>query len=114
MVKRNLVNLTNIDIAKLFFAYCIIGLHSGVFLESKYGYYIHSIVFRLGVPFFFICSGYFLAGKTTAENKTEVMLQYIKKLLVPYFLWNALYIPYSLHYAHALNGYNLMNGIFIL
>ena len=49
----------------------------------------HYGVFAIAVPFFFICSGYFLAAHMEANGwwKRECFKR-IKTLLVPYIIWN--------------------------
>lgn len=89
----------------------MIGLHSGALYAKPYGYYLHALIFRLGVPFFFLCAGYFLGRKTTAENRKQVFGAYIKKLLLTYFLWNVFYVPYSLYLGNNLTVVSLLNGI---
>lgn len=48
---------------------------------------------RIGVPFFFLASGYFLAGHIGESGwwKREV-LKRIRTLLVPFIIWNALFL----------------------
>lgn len=104
-------NFVAVDIAKLLFAFGVVGLHTGVLLEKSYGFYLHALFFRLGVPYFFVCAGFFLGRKTTQENKSNVLLNYIKKLLPMYLLWNLFYVPYSLYYSGALTWSNLIRGI---
>lgn len=76
---------------KLFFAFCVLGIHSGAFENSA----LRSYVFSLAVPFFFICSGYFLGVKINHINNLKeyqsVLNQYFKRLVVPYFIWGGGY-----------------------
>ncbi len=50
---------------------------------------------RIAVPFFFIASGYFLAGNTATSPwyKREITKR-IKSLFIPYLLWNTLHLVY--------------------
>lgn len=52
----------------------------------------HYGAFRLAVPFFFVCSGYFLAGHMEESGwwKRECVKR-IKSLLVPYVFWSICY-----------------------
>lgn len=105
--------LAGIDIAKLLFAFCIIGLHTGVFLNFSSGYYIHTMVFRLGVPFFFFCSGYFISKKMLSNsNRRNVFFSTIKKLLVVYLLWNLIYVPMGLYRSHSLTPIALLSELY--
>ena len=89
---QNKENFALIDIFKLFFALCIVGLHTGFLYNYAFGYYVHTIIFRLGVPFFFIASGYFLAKKDVGTNQKNICLDFIKKLLPMYLLLGTTYI----------------------
>lgn len=102
-------NYAVIDILKLLFAFGIVALHSGFLLNYHYGYYFHTVIFRLGVPFFFMASGYFLSSKIkSSKTKKQVCFLYIKKLIVPYILLSIFYI--------ILNGirFDAINGSYIL
>lgn len=83
-------NNSTINFLKLFFALGIVALHTGFLLDIQNGFYIHAIIFRLGVPFFFLTSGYYLAAKNQ-NNDAATFLKYIKRLIY-------LYIPLSILY----------------
>ena len=78
-------NYQLIDLAKLFFAICVVAIHSQFLLEYKFGYYVNTNIYRLAVPFFFICNGYFLAKSDdlSRENNRDrlIILLYITYLL---------------------------------
>ena len=52
---------------------------------------------QIAVPFFFVASGYFLAGHIGEDGwwKREI-LKRIRTLLVPFILWNAIFILYGM------------------
>ncbi len=102
-----------VDYAKLIFALGIVGIHSGLFWDFQYGYYLKTVLLRLGVPFFFLCSGYFLARKTTEENKREICEKYIKKLAVPYFLLNIFYVPAAMIRGNYFDKQNIWSSSFL-
>lgn len=83
-------NNPTVDFLKLFFALGIVALHTGFLLNIQNGFYVHAIIFRLGVPFFFLASGYYLAVKNK-NNDRVTFLKYIKRLIY-------LYIPLSILY----------------
>jgi len=65
-----------------------------------FGAFIPRGISDIGVPFFFLASGYFLAGHI-GENgwwKREVCKR-VRTLLVPFILWNALFILYNVFLA---------------
>lgn len=84
-----------IDFLKLFFAFCIVGIHTDIVKvidNTDIQWYVMQLVFRLGVPFFFIVSGYFLGGKlwncNDRESQRQCVLRYSRRLIPAYVLWS--------------------------
>lgn len=80
---------TYIDLLKFFFACCVMLIHTGISRKITYGFYLQQMVFRLAVPFFFVCSGYFFAIRKYSK---EDLVKKIKKLSIPYFSLGIFYI----------------------
>ncbi|MFR3521589.1 MAG: acyltransferase family protein, partial [Clostridia bacterium] len=85
-----------VNLAKFISAVFVIGIHTSPLqgLHPKLNYFTRCIVFRLAVPFFFICSGYFLAEKLFDEDKKKVkdyVKKYILNILNIYILWSIIY-----------------------
>lgn len=61
---------TSIDCLKFIFSLCIIGVHIHLFEDINIFAYraLTQSLFRIGVPFYFIVSGYYFVGKL--EDKT--------------------------------------------
>lgn len=80
---------SSIDIAKFVFCLCIIAIHTHLF--GNY-YWIEQYILRLGVPFFFITSGYFLGKKLEVyQNKSDiksVIRKYCLRLLLPLIIFS--------------------------
>lgn len=91
---------TAIDIFKFIFAICVVGIHAGIMqdADSSVQWIIFNMLFRLAVPFFFVCSGFFLGLKlyqnniTIEEGKTFI-IKYIKRLSVPFLFWLIISLP---------------------
>ena len=81
-----------VDYMKLFCALLIVGLHTSVFagVSEQAAFVFDEIVSRIGVPFFFLASGFFVAGKVEDGAK---LMQYIKRLLLLYLVYSAIYLP---------------------
>lgn len=78
------------DLLKFIFALFILTLHSGILilLNPDWAYYIEKIFFRLGVPFFFITSGYFLGRKIkSATTPSQAVIKYCQGFLKPYLIF---------------------------
>lgn len=85
--KSALQPYTGLDVFKLFFAVCVVAIHTYAIegLPASAYFWITQGVFRLAIPFFFVTSG-FLLGKKLREQKKEpaaVIHRYIKGLLPP-------------------------------
>lgn len=72
-----------IDILKIFFAICVVALHTSVFKGSTHIEYLISMgVFRLAVPFFFVASGFLLGIKLFKASSKEEGVKIIKKQVI--------------------------------
>ncbi len=106
-------NNAAVDYLKLFLALGIVALHTGFLLNFQSGFYIHAIVFRLGVPFFFLTSGYYLAAKTKKEdNKT--IIDYIKRLIYLYLILSTCYLIINVFRYDSFNPSTLLDGIWFI
>lgn len=82
---------STIDIVKILMAVLIVGIHTeplgfNIWLDRGFG-----IITRLCVPFFFVVSSYFF------WIKPKKITSYIKRILVLYFIWSFIYLPFDIH-----------------
>lgn len=97
------------DIFKFIFAIFVIAIHTNL-LKGDYSniaWYVSHGLFRIAVPSFFVISGFFygkkIYQKTDAERK-EITKSYIKKLLIPFFFWLILNLPFKfIEYYHDMS-----------
>lgn len=87
-----------IDILKFICAIFVVGIHSEIVKDpnNDFQWYVLHIIFRIAVPFFFLCSG-FLFGKKYKENKEklkEICKKQIKRLFIPFIFWMLISLPY--------------------
>ena len=88
-----------VDLIKFISSILIIGIHTSLFsdINNTLSFAVVHIVCRLAVPFFAVCSGYFLS-KSLVKN--EYGVKPIKKqewkLIKLYVLWTVLYLLYSI------------------
>ena len=95
----------SIDLAKLIASWMIVAIHTGLFSdinETLYFAVIH-VLCRIAVPFFAICSGYFLGKKCifernpeSAEANGKVFWKQWKKLVLIYAFWTVVYLFVSI------------------
>lgn len=97
-------NLASIDYAKLFFAFCIIFIHTDVLggNNNYIGYITCQGLLRIAVPFFFIASGYLYYSSTKNKKTAKWLSQNIKT----YALWTLLYLPIILGLLGYIKGAN--------
>lgn len=92
-----------IDILKLFFSICVVGIHTLIMQNenSNLEWGILHGVFRLAVPFFFVCSGFFLGIKlyksTTIGDGLKEIKKYIKRLAIPFVCWMIIELPIQIY-----------------
>lgn len=91
MKQRN----TTIDGLKLIFSICIIGIHLDLFRDFSFFLYrpLTEGLFRIGVPFYFITSGYFFADKLNERKRSNA---YLFRLLKIYLIFEVLDIALNL------------------
>lgn len=84
----------SIDIAKLFFALCIVILHGRglAFFPYSIYFFTEKIILRLAVPFFFVCSGYFLSNTLKRKNGLKI---YCTRLIKPLLVFEAINIVFE-------------------
>lgn len=87
-----------IDVMKMFMAFLVIGIHVGAITNTTYPTTI-SYLLSTAVPFFFICSGFFLQNKILKTNESnKTIKRYIIKILKLYIIWHLIYLPIDLRY----------------
>lgn len=88
-----------LDIGKFICAVLIIASH----YASEWGNFSKSIdmifsLYIVSVPFFFAVSGFLLFSKLEKSDNTEqknIMLLYIKKILIMYLVWSIIYVTFN-------------------
>lgn len=79
------------------FAILVIMLHcSRLFQNDAYHFIQKSLFSRMAVPFFLICSSFFVRAKTSQDPQYQKT--YIKNYTKNYLLWSIIYIPYGFLY----------------
>lgn len=86
-----------IDILKIFFAICVVAVHTRLFSNSDNNlhWYLNNTLFYLSVPYFFVTLGFFL-GKKINEKPREinnVIVKTIKRLMIPLSFYLIVSIP---------------------
>lgn len=89
-------NYESIDLCKFIFSILIVLLHIN-FGNNLIIDIIKEYISRLGVPYFFTASGFFLSKKlNTNEIAIDVLKKYLKRILLIFGFWSLLYAPYHI------------------
>lgn len=85
-----------IDYFKIMCALLIVSIHYPIFasIDVGFSHYFNHVICRLAVPFFFISSGFFAAGKIDGKG----ICKYLKHVMLLYLVYNVLYIPQSFYH----------------
>ena len=80
-----------VDILKFFFCVCIIALHTSL-VPAPVGFWVVKIVFRLGVPFFFTASGFFLSKSCRSRGAEAGIKRYCLRLFQLLWVFSIIWI----------------------
>lgn len=102
-----------IDILKYIFCIGIVALHTELLkCFGQYEYWIEKGFVRLGVPFFFMVSGFMLERKISGTSDKSVFISWSKRLLKPLIVFEIINtVLFSIYYA--LIGQDIIH-IFLL
>ncbi len=97
-----------IDLLRLIFSFAIIAVHVHLFEDISTPLYriLTQSLFRIGVPFYFVVSGYYFAGRLNDDQKVS---SYIRRLLKTYLIFEAADILLNL-----LAGFSYPPGVLVL
>ncbi len=111
--KRN----NSIDIFRYVAALLIVAHHTDLFADvNPYLSYLFSqVITRIGVPFFFAVSGYFYTKKleNCGGSEWSCCFKYVKRLLVTYAFWSAVYFLIDMVFHKTPNGGNYLASFFV-
>ena len=80
-----------VDILKFFFCVCIIAMHTSL-LAPPVGFWVEKIIFRLGVPFFFAASGFFLSKSCRNRGAEASIKRYFLRLFQLLWVFSIVWI----------------------
>lgn len=93
------------DLMKLICAFLIVFLHTYNHDWGVFGEWVHTTLSPIGVPFFFIVSGFFYGkGLEKTGGAKDYFCRYVKRIFYMYFFWSVMTLPVAwmnLGIAHA-------------
>lgn len=103
---NNNKSYTGIDCFRLIAAYLIVAIHTSPLtsVSAQGDFILTRIIARIGVPFFFMTSGFFLISRYSRDG--QKLLSFVKKTVFIYALAIVVYIPVNIY-----NGYFRMTPL---
>ncbi len=103
---NNNKSYTGIDCFRLIAAYLIVAIHTSPLasVSAQGDFILTRIIARIGVPFFFMTSGFFLISRYSRDG--QKLLSFVKKTVSIYALAIVVYIPVNIY-----NGYFQMTPL---
>lgn len=87
-----------VDATRLIMAFFVVGIHVGTFFDVEFGGIVNFSI-GMAVPFFFVCSGFFIQNKI---GKSRDLFGSLKSGCIRYtklyILWHITYFPIALKY----------------
>ena len=104
-LQENKKIFVGIDLVKLICAILVVYTHTYCFDLGKVGLWIKDMLSPIGVPFFFITSGFFFSkGLRDAKDAKQYFRSYLVRVVRMYFIWGVITLPaayYNISIAHA-------------
>ena len=103
-------NYNSIDGTKLLMAFLVVGIHVGAIYCAEYPEFVN-ISLEIAVPFFFVCSGFFLQNKVyKSSDELQVYKTNFIRFTRLYVLWHLIYLPLNIWY-FTHNNHELADNI---
>lgn len=108
-------NIGAIDFLKFIMSLLVVGIHTHVTSIISSGIIKDAADFILGlaVPYFFICSGYFLYKYVNDSSifDKDGLVKYLLKIVRLYIVWTLIFLPSTI-YCYIYDGLNAKQAIF--
>ena len=87
---------TGLDFIKFACAFLIVFMHSFLYDLGAAGEWFRHVITTIGVPFFFITSGFFFKkGLLKNDNSPSYMKRYVWRIVKMYLAWSVITLPVS-------------------
>ena len=87
---------TGLDFIKFVCAFLIVFMHSFLYDLGATGEWFRHVITTIGVPFFFITSGFFFKkGLLKNDNSPSYMKRYVWRIVKMYLAWSLITLPVS-------------------
>ena len=105
-----------VDLAKLLFAFFVVAIHTNIFKNNIriIPYILNHSLFGLAVPFFFVCSGFFLGCKINQKDnlieKKAIIKKYIVRLSIMFVFWLLIGLPRQIYDLRDMNVFLIIKS----
>ena len=93
-----------VDLGKYICALLVVAIHTYPFIDISPSFHLFflSTICRLAVPFYFVCSSFFLFRKIRGPqikdgSAKQIITAYLKRIGILYLIWAVIFIPYTLY-----------------
>lgn len=88
-----------VDVMRMVCALLVVMMHTAPLegINENINFFLLQIVGRIAVPFFFICTGYFLYNKLESDNVKQKISNTLCKLCNLYLIWSGIYLIYYIY-----------------
>jgi len=107
-------NFNAIDLTKFVASIFVVYIHTEPLksIAPEANFIILNILARWAIPFFFMTSGYlyyskFLSSQSRSKFLSDYGLKYLKRVLILYFVWSLVYLPYMIYQTLSLPNPNV-------
>lgn len=99
---NNKVNHAMVSFLQFVFSILVIMFHSSRLFHNDITHFIQRSLFsRMAVPFFIICSSFYVKKKIAQES--TYLTAYIKNYIKNYLIWSLVFLPYGIYYFISLS-----------
>ena len=102
--EHNVISMDFVDLMKFVASVFVFSMHFKALNDYGNASFLLESMARWGVPFFFVCSSFFLFSKSENGNITKLTLvKYVHRILKLYTFWFVVNLPYVIY----VNGKNI-------
>lgn len=89
-----------VDFSKLLMALMVVAIHTRIssIIENTVGKSLIELLFSIAVPYFFVCSGYFVFRK---DKVGKFFFVNLKRYIRMYIVWTIVYFPFTMYSFYA-------------
>ena len=92
MKKDWVITAKGIGIILVVLGHVIRGLQAKTLLKGEFFVFVDDIIYSFHMPLFFLISGFFIKQSLSKYRKKDILINKLKTLMYPYFIWSVFQI----------------------